>query len=72
MFHLLMLLSVSTLKLEATMKKMLLLSLALVCFAGLALAGNNPGVSTYLTWSATSIVTDQVWRKPLPVIRRRR
>jgi hypothetical protein len=40
------------------MKKMLLLSLGLLCLAGTAFAGANAGASAYLSWNPTSNVTD--------------
>ncbi len=41
------------------MKKMLLVSLGLLlCFAGSALAGNNAGAQAYLSFSATTQLTD--------------
>ena len=40
------------------MKKMLLISLGLLCIAGAAFAGNNAGASAYLSWNPLSQVTD--------------
>lgn len=36
------------------MKKLLLISAALLCVAGAAFAGNNSGTTAYLSWSATT------------------
>ncbi len=39
------------------MKKVLLVSLGLLCLAGAALAGNNAGVQAYISWSSTNNTT---------------
>src|SRR5262245_6783204 len=51
------------------MKKMLLLTVGLLLLAATAFAGNNPGTMAYLSWSATSNVTNTTNLNPFLYVR---